>query len=121
MTGVLPERSAPLVGRDRELEAILAALGEAPRPVVVCGEPGIGKTRLLAEVALRAEPRGGLVLLGRAAEFERDLPFAVWVDALDDYLRSLEGDALADQPVLDELASVFPALARHAARGARRS
>jgi DNA-binding CsgD family transcriptional regulator len=126
MTEVLPEPAeagpppggAPLVGRDRELEAVLAAIeGAGHRPVAVCGEPGIGKTRLLTEIAAHEERREALVLVGRAAEFERDLPFAVWVDALDDYVRSLEGAALAevaDAAVVDELATVLPALARHA-------
>ena len=58
--------------------------------VAVEGEPGIGKTRLLAELRRRAEARGHLVLAGSAAEFERDLPYGVWVDALDAYVASQE-------------------------------
>ena len=53
------------------------------------GEPGIGKTRLLAELQARAHGLRHLVLGGRAAEFERDLPFGLFVAALDDYLASL--------------------------------
>jgi hypothetical protein len=39
---------------------------------------------LLAELARRAAKRGFLVLDGRAAEFEHDIPFGLIVDALND-------------------------------------
>jgi hypothetical protein len=79
----------PLVGRDAELELLDRILGEARsgsfRFVVVTGEPGIGETSLLAELVRRAEERGCLPLEGRAAEFERELPFGLVVDAFDAY------------------------------------
>jgi ATP/maltotriose-dependent transcriptional regulator MalT len=85
------------------------------------GEPGIGKTRLLAELAARADGRGQLVLYGSASELERDLPFWVFVDALDEYVQGLEPrrfEALEDD-VRTELAHVLPSLSRFgAARGA---
>jgi predicted ATPase len=84
------------------------------------GEPGIGKTRLLTELAARADARGHLVLGGSASELERDLPFWVFVDALDEYVQSLEPHRLAalDDDVRTELALIFPSLARFAgARG----
>ena len=56
----------------------------------VTGEPGIGKTRLLGELAADAERRGFLVLGGRATEFERDVPYGLWADALDPYLQRLD-------------------------------
>jgi predicted ATPase len=50
--------------------------------VDVLGEPGVGKSALLGALdAIAGEHR---VLAGRAAEFERDLPFGVFVDALAD-------------------------------------
>lgn len=74
------------------------------------GEPGIGKTRLLAELAARADVRGCLVLEGRAAEFEQDTPFAVFVDALDDYLAGLGPGTLSSlsPAAVAHLATVFP-------------
>ena len=48
---------------------------------------------------------GHLVLSGSAAEFERDLPYGVWVDALDAYVASQELDA-----ELADLAGVLPSL-----------
>jgi DNA-binding NarL/FixJ family response regulator len=62
--------------------------------VAVSGEPGAGKTRLLNELCSLARGHGHLVLVGRGAELERDLPFGVWVDALDDHVASLGEDRL---------------------------
>ena len=58
--------------------------------IELVGEPGIGKTRLLAELEARADRQGCLVLAGSASELEADLPFGVFVDALDEYLHALE-------------------------------
>jgi predicted ATPase len=77
--------------------------------VVVTGEPGIGKTSVLAEPAARADGRGCLALSGRAAELERELPFGLWVDAIDAYLQSLDARPFA-RLGRDELAAVFPSL-----------
>jgi DNA-binding CsgD family transcriptional regulator len=108
-----------LVGRTRELAEVEGALDRlaAGRPwlVQIVGEPGIGKSRLLAELCRRGEDRGCLVLDGRAAEFEHDIPFGLIVDALNDYLGSLEPALLRalDEDVLAELASVFPSVPRY--------
>jgi DNA-binding NarL/FixJ family response regulator len=105
-----------LVGRTEELGSLDEVLFELDRggssAIELVGEPGIGKTRLLAELAARADARGQLVLSGSASEIERDLPFSVFVDALDEYVRGLEPNrlaALADD-VRTELAHVFPSL-----------
>ena len=106
----------PLVGRDEEVDALEHLLDEArtgsARFAVVTGEPGIGKTSLLAELVRRAEQRRCLVLQGSAAEFERELPFGIVVDALDEYLESLDPRAVSglSSEALGELARVFPAL-----------
>ena len=88
------------VGRAEELgsfDRFLAELDQG-RPVAIelVGEPGIGKTRLLAELAARADARGHLVLSGSASELEQDLPFWVFVDALDEYVQGLEPRRLDD-------------------------
>jgi predicted ATPase len=105
-----------LIGRTEEVLAIDRTLSEMARggsaAIEVAGEPGIGKTRLLAELATRADALGYLVLSGSASELEADLPFWVFVDALDEYIAALEPrrlDAL-DKDVLSELATIFPAL-----------
>jgi DNA-binding NarL/FixJ family response regulator/tetratricopeptide (TPR) repeat protein len=107
----------PLVGRADELESVEQALDELDRgqagAIELVGEAGIGKTRLLRELAARAERRGHVVLAGSAAELEQNLPFSVFVDALDEYVESLEPQPLADldDDVQAELAHVFPSLA----------
>ncbi|MDQ3931768.1 MAG: AAA family ATPase, partial [Actinomycetota bacterium] len=110
---------AILVGRHGEvaaLDAALDALEVSPSGVMfeLSGEPGIGKSRLLAELGARADERAHVVLPGRAAELEHDLPFGVFVDALDSYLASLDRDLLGrlGPQVLAELATAFPSLAR---------
>ena len=73
--------------------------------LAVEGEPGIGKSRLLAELRSRAEARGHLVLSGSAAEFESDLPYGVWVEALDAFIASRPPD---DPELASDLAPVLP-------------
>ena len=54
------------------------------------------------------------MLEGRAAEFEREIPFGVVLDAMNDYLGSLEPAQLREvgDETVAELAPIFPALAR---------
>ena len=108
--------SVATVGREPELawldDALDALEGGEPAALAVEGEPGIGKTRLLAELRTRAEDRGFLVLGGTAAEFERDVPFGVWVDAVDAYIESRDphGRGGWDPELLTELEGVLPSL-----------
>jgi predicted ATPase/DNA-binding NarL/FixJ family response regulator len=109
-----------IVGRADELGLLDDELVELDQgraaAVELVGEPGIGKTRLLAELAARAEARGHLVLSGSASELERDLPFWVFVDALDAYVQGFDPRRLdlLDEDVRAELSHVFPALSAHA-------
>jgi DNA-binding SARP family transcriptional activator/tetratricopeptide (TPR) repeat protein len=76
----LPVRlDGPLVGRDRELGALLAAVATAtaarvPALVTVLGDPGIGKTRLVVELASRLEGRAE-VLTGRCLPYGEGITF----------------------------------------------
>jgi ATP/maltotriose-dependent transcriptional regulator MalT len=111
------EHVGALVGRRFELgvlQAALAGLDARGQGVIqIAGEQGIGKTRLLAEVCAEAERHRYLVFSGRAIEFDPGEAFGVFVDALDDYLASLDRRDLDDLVVeVGELAWVFPALAR---------
>src|SRR6185503_12063187 len=69
------ETRLALVGRRDELARIERAGGI----VLVTGEPGIGKSRLLDELQQRAQ---GPALYGRAFAAEMVRPYGVWVDAL---------------------------------------
>jgi adenylate cyclase len=111
-----PELS--LIGRAAEMHRLRDALDRVSaghgHMVAVLGEAGIGKSRLVAELAVKASARGGRVLIGRCYEAEQVLPFGPWVDALragqldgrDDVIESLN-------PLLrTELARLLPELAR---------
>src|SRR5262249_8949744 len=110
----------PLVGRVGQLELLELALADLergpPAALELVGEPGIGKTRLLSELADRASQHGYLVLAGSASELERELPFSVFVHALDEYVESLDSElfVVLDEDVQAELAHVLPSLSARA-------
>ncbi|MEP7345180.1 MAG: AAA family ATPase, partial [Gemmatimonadaceae bacterium] len=83
----------PMVGRTGEMERLSAVAGIAPpvdvaegpggpRCLLVSGEPGIGKSRLLEELAALAAEHDVVVLRGRAYEAEMIRPYGPWTDAL---------------------------------------
>src|SRR4029077_3593406 len=71
------------VARSPELQQLDDALDEVgnggARAIEVVGAAGIGKTRLLGELAAHADARGHIVLRGSGADLERDLAFWVFV------------------------------------------
>ncbi len=105
-----------LIGRRDEIASLERLLDQLDRgracAVALVGEPGIGKTRLLTELRTRSAARGYLVLVGAASESERDVPFGVFIDALDDHLGSLDADRLGvlGETVKPELGQIFPSM-----------
>jgi DNA-binding SARP family transcriptional activator len=105
-----PRTDATLVARDAE-RAVLsdllhrAADGRADDVVLLSGEPGIGKSRLLGELATLTRALGGTLLAGRAFEAESVRPFGIWIDML-------RGTPLADlrESSRQDLAPLFPEL-----------
>ena len=89
------------VGRAEELDALRracdAAFGGDSRLVVVVGEPGIGKTRLVEEAAVYATVRGAQVWWGHCYEGDIGVPFLPFVEALRGYARSRSDDELREQ------------------------
>src|SRR5947209_19090661 len=84
-------------GRVRELAVLQAewqrsALGEL-RLALVLGDPGLGKTRLAAELV----PHGAVRLIAHSCLVKGMPPFGPWADALGLRARSLEDDAEADR------------------------
>src|SRR5215218_948645 len=71
---LVPPAAATLEGRDTELEAI--GLRDSGRATVLLGEPGAGKTALLAAASERARSAGVLVVRANGVEFEADIPYA---------------------------------------------
>jgi len=92
------QRPGALVGRQEELSRLDRAWTEAaagrPSLVLVAGVPGIGKTRLLAELADLAGASGGLVLATRCRPGERSLFLQPFVEVLRPVLLSLPAPTL---------------------------
>jgi len=91
-TGPYPDTSSlpPLIGRAAELAVLDRHLaGEGPPVVVLAGEPGIGKTRLLYEAIARARGRGWTVLYGGCQRRDLQEPYSPLLEALERHVRSL--------------------------------
>jgi class 3 adenylate cyclase len=84
----------PFIGRHRELELLERCLADAiagtPRFVLLGGEAGIGKSRLLKELRNVADRKGVQVFYGRCAE-DLPLPYLAFVEALEVPLQELLG------------------------------
>lgn len=117
---------APLVGRERELAILRAALAAALAArgslVLIGGEAGIGKTALAETVCSEARARGALILVGRCYDLAETPPYGPWAAALAGAPPARElppppdlgGAAAASQATL--LASVRASLAALATR-----
>jgi transcriptional regulator with XRE-family HTH domain len=90
-----------LAGRARELALLRAKLDGAQSGsgglVLLAGEPGIGKTRLLYELAADAGRRGMQVCWGRCWETEGAPPFWPWIEILRAVLRDPDPQRLRTQ------------------------
>ncbi len=112
--------SPVLIGRAAELAQLeacyeSAASGTSAGTVLVLGEAGVGKSRLVEELVARVRGRGGQTLVGGAMEIdEANLPYVPVLEALrpivDD---ALDGDVAAEEAIgraRPELARLFPEL-----------
>jgi DNA-binding CsgD family transcriptional regulator len=112
-----------LRGRTRELEFfghLLGTLGRSSvRVLELAGEPGMGKTRLLAALRERAERAGALVAHGETVARPLMTEFEVFADALDDLLAAGGTGLLSemDPRAALRLPEMFPVL--HASGAAR--
>ncbi|HXM56173.1 MAG TPA: AAA family ATPase, partial [Candidatus Dormibacteraeota bacterium] len=113
---------APLVGREDELTLLAHALAEARAgrlwAVMLAGEPGIGKTRLLDEFPTPAQAAGAAVIRGGASRAEGMPPYLPFLEALGecvaaasdgDLRRDLGHGAAVLAPVLPAIAARLPA------------
>jgi len=94
-------RAGSFVGRTRELSTLAAQLDDAGRGkggvVLVSGEPGIGKSRLLNEFSQRAQKGGWLVLTGHAYDTEGMPPYLPFIEALQEHVQTLSLEDLKSQ------------------------
>ena len=124
MIDAMPRVSSPVfIGRAAELDRLCGALDRArarqPSFVLVAGEAGIGKTRLVTEFSARAREGDARVLVGGSMQVgETGLPYAPIVGALRPLLRSLPADRLDELLGAGrvELAHLVPDLAPPEAR-----
>jgi DNA-binding CsgD family transcriptional regulator len=101
---------AHFVGRERELEAFLAVVDAAatgdPGVVVVGGDAGVGKTRVLERVAETAAARGALVVTGHCIDLgDASLPYLPIVEALTELRDGVDAvdRVIAERPALGRL------------------
>lgn len=113
MSDVPTARSADLVGRDAELEDLVSRLGirasgagPTPHAVLLAGDAGVGKTRLLTELRDVALAEGWLVLAGHCLDLaDGSLPYLPFSEIL--------GRILAERPeVAASVTDRHPTLAR---------
>ena len=117
-----PAVAAPFIGREKEMAELQrrlhAAIAGECEFVVLAGEPGIGKSRLVDELKSLARARKIRVLSGRFVEHDRAFAHQGFCELIQDYFRSkdtglsetsrpdfsdLAGDLLALFPVLSEI------------------
>lgn len=96
----------PMYGREKFLETVANAVrrliesesdAAAGSVLLISGEPGTGKSRLVAALAERAGKAGALVLVGAASELSNRLPYAPFVEAWAEHVQA-SGRPAADNP-----------------------
>jgi|tagenome__1003787_1003787.scaffolds.fasta_scaffold20989901_11 DNA-binding CsgD family transcriptional regulator len=109
-----PVSSSVFVGREQELSVLEAALARAESRegtvVLLAGESGMGKSRLIGELSDRARRRGATVLTGECLELaEGELPYAPIVGALRSLVRERGPEVFG--AAHSELSRLMPELA----------
>ncbi|MHC4940327.1 MAG: ABC transporter substrate-binding protein [Planctomycetota bacterium] len=117
-TGAMPRPAlSPFVGRKNELatlqKRLQAAVAGECQLVVIGGEPGCGKTRLVDELESLARARNLRVLHGRFVE-QQSFPYQGFCEAIQEYFRQQATDTNQDpidfSDIAPELLALFPML-----------
>ncbi|MDQ1730435.1 MAG: hypothetical protein QOK10_594 [Pseudonocardiales bacterium] len=107
---LVPSETQPLIGRAGEMADLVAVLDAAREQfgtsVLLSGDAGVGKTRVLSEVLLRADAREMIRMVGHCIDFgDVGLPYLPFSEAL--------GRLMRERPELAaELQAAFPPLVR---------
>jgi class 3 adenylate cyclase/tetratricopeptide (TPR) repeat protein len=118
-TTTVPGPLAPLVDRDAEQamlhQLIDAALAGHGRLALVAGEPGVGKSRLVAEIGDEAQASGMRVLVGHCVQMSGAPPYLPYVEIIEQAISNPRSplalrEALGD--VAAEIGRIAPALRR---------
>src|SRR6266567_3006910 len=115
--------SLPLVGREAQMQAIRAVLDTVAlnrpigaRAVMISGEMGMGKSRLLAEMYLEARARGFRVLEGRTYESGGMFPYLPFIEALRPVIRTSTTEELRHYAGLTHSPGDLQAIGEHETR-----
>ncbi len=107
---ILLGRSHSLESLTRGLEQVRAGKGQM---VLIAGEAGIGKSRLVTEVRIQARRQGWQILQGNCFEPDRALPYAPFLDLLHSYFATRAPQEIRGELglVANELVKLLPELA----------
>jgi len=109
-----PGLTRPLFGRAAQLRALSAAWSAARsghgQVVLLTGEAGIGKTRLVAELARRADNAGARIAIGAGVDVGGEAPLAIWQELVPQLARTVPTPQHAHWPTdLGRLVPDLPA------------
>jgi tetratricopeptide (TPR) repeat protein len=90
VTSRLTRLQTSLAGREREMAVLHQGLEEATsgtgRLIMICGEPGIGKTRLAAELGATAQANQMMMLVGHCSDDQEAVPLLPFVEMLESFV-----------------------------------
>ncbi len=110
----IPSQTMPFVGREREYAQLIERLKNVASGtggvVLIEGEPGIGKSRLVEEVVRTAQNQGVVVLLSKCYEIEQRMPYQTVIDLVYQALFDCPSESFQHLPasILAELAFLVP-------------